>query len=396
MQPARVRTGLEVLAGRGFDLLKGRRVGLIANHTAVDGGLAHAADRLRQALGPGLVRLFGPEHGLRGAAQDMIAVDGARDPATGLEVVSLYGRDQASLTPPAAKTADLDLLVFDVQDVGSRYYTFQATMQLAMAAAAARGLELVVLDRPNPIGGTRIEGNSVAEGFRSFVGLAPIAVRHGMTVGELARLYRATLPGHDCALTVVAMEGWEGRGDHAATGLPWVAPSPNMPSPATALVYPGMCLVEGTNLSEGRGTTQPFELFGAPWIDPRRLRAELEREELPGVRFREAWFQPMFHKHGGESCGGVQLHVTDRETFLPFLTGVAAVRAARALDPRRFAWRAEAYEFVSERLAFDLLCGGEEVRRGIEAGAPLAEIAAGWTHELEEFRARREAALMYR
>src|SRR5512137_2968769 len=286
-----VGVGLEVLLRSRGGPLRGRRVGLICNPTAVDGRLRHAADLLHALPGVTLAALFGPEHGVRGDAQYLVSVAGEVDAAPGLPVHSLYGATAASLRPPPAALAGLDVLCFDIQDVGARYYTYQATMLLCMEAAARAGLAFVVLDRPNPIGGLRVEGPALRPGFESFCGLHDLAPRHGLTVGELARLFVAER-GLDLDLAVVPCEGWR-RGEGArATGLPWVSPSPNMPTPETALVYPGMCLLEGTNLSEGRGTTRPFELFAAPWLDPAALAAALGADRLPGVRFRPASFTP--------------------------------------------------------------------------------------------------------
>jgi len=386
--------GLEVLAARRFRPLAGRRVGLVCNPTAVTRGLVHAADLLHAAPGVRLEALFGPEHGVRGDAQYMAAVGGERDPRTGLPVHSLYGETAATLRPTLAQLHGLDVLVFDVQDVGARYYTYQATMLLCMEAAAEAGIGFVVLDRPNPIGGALVEGPGLRPGFESFCGLHDLAVRHGMTVGELALLFRAER-AIDLDLVVVPCRGWRRSAGFRATGLPWVFPSPNMPTPETALVYPGMCLLEGTNLSEGRGTTRPFELFGAPWLDAHRLAAGLGREGLPGVAFRPASFVPTWDKHAGARCHGVELVVTDPARFRPFRTGLAAVVHARAQDPARFAWRTEPYEFVSGVLAFDLLCGSSREREAILAGATVSDMARAFLPEERAFARRRAPYLRY-
>ncbi len=390
----RVVPGLEVLAARRFRPLAGRRVGLVCNPTAVTRGLVHAADLLHAAPGVRLAALFGPEHGVRGDAQYMAAVGGEADARTGVPAHSLYGETPESLKPSADQLRGLDLLVFDVQDVGARYYTYQATMMLCMEAAAAAGLGFVVLDRPNPIGGVRVEGPRLRPGFESFCGLHDLAVRHGMTVGELALLFRAER-NLALDLEVVPCRGWRRATRFRETGLPWVFPSPNMPTPETALVYPGMCLLEGTNLSEGRGTTRPFELFGAPWLDGARLADALARERLPGVLFRPASFVPTWDKHAGVRCHGVELHVTDPDRFLAFRTGLAAVLHARRQVPARFAWRTETYEFVSGILAFDLLCGSAREREAIEAGATLSELARPLQPEERAFARRREPYLRY-
>ncbi|HSD22635.1 MAG TPA: DUF1343 domain-containing protein [Anaeromyxobacter sp.] len=383
-----------MLARSRFRLLRGRRTGLVCNPTAVTSELVHAADLLHGAPGVELAALFGPEHGVRGDAQYMVAVGGERDPRTGVPVHSLYGSTSASLKPAADVLDGLDALVFDIQDVGARYYTYQATMMLCMEAAADARVPFVVLDRPNPIGGALVEGPRLTPGFESFCGLHDLAPRHGMTVGELALLFRAERK-LDVELEIVPCEGWRRRTPFRETGLPWVFPSPNMPTPETALVYPGMCLLEGTNLSEGRGTTRPFELFGAPWLDANRLEGDLARERLPGVRFRPASFVPTWDKHAGVRCHGVELFVTDAERFRPFRTGLACVLHARAQDPARFAWRTEPYEFVAEVPAFDLLCGSAREREGIEAGATMAELGRGFAPEERAFARRRAPYLRY-
>ncbi|MFY3745875.1 exo-beta-N-acetylmuramidase NamZ domain-containing protein [Anaeromyxobacter sp. Red801] len=390
-----VRSGLDVLAARRFAPLRGRAVGLVCNPTAVTSGLVHAADLLHGARGVRLAALFGPEHGVRGDAQYMAAVEGERDPRTGVPVHSLYGATPESLKPRPEHLAGLDALVFDIQDVGTRFYTYQATMMLCMEAAAAARVAFVVLDRPNPIDGVRVEGPALRPGFESFCGLHDLAVRHGMTVGELALLFRAERR-LDLELELVPCEGWRRGQRFRDTGLPWVFPSPNMPTPETALVYPGMCLLEGTNLSEGRGTTRPFELFGAPWLDGARLAADLARDRLPGVAFRPVSFVPTWDKHAGVRCHGVELHVTDPERFRPFRTGLACVVRARAQDPARFAWRTEPYEFVADVPAFDLLCGSGREREGIEAGASPAELARAFAPEERAFARRRSPFLRYR
>jgi uncharacterized protein YbbC (DUF1343 family) len=389
----RVETGLARVVAAGGGVLRGRRVGLIANPTAVDAELRHAVDLLHGLPGVELTALFGPEHGLRGDAQDMVGVDETRDARTGLPVWSLYGHDLASLSPRPEALDGLDVLVYDVQDVGSRYYTFVWTMVLAMRAAAAAGIGFVVLDRPNPIGGALIEGGAIEPGYESFVGLCSCPNRHGLTAGEVAR-WRADAEGLDLDLHVVPMAGWSRAAGFEDTGLPWVLPSPNMPTVDTALVYPGMCLVEGTELSEGRGTTRPFELVGAPFVDGDLLAAALGGA-VPGVRFRPCTFTPMFGKHAGRACGGVQLHVTDRAGFRPYLTGALVLREIRRLWPDAFAWRRRAYEFVDRIAAIDLLAGGPALREGIDAGAPLAELAAAWADAERGFAEARRDFLLY-
>lgn len=390
----KVQSGLDGLLANRLGLLRGRRVGLLCNPTAVTAELHHAIDRLHAAPGVQLRRLFGPEHGLRGDAQDMIAVDSEWDAATGLEVVSLYGSSVTSLGPPPGSLDDLDVLVYDIQDIGTRYYTFAATLAYCMDAAAAAGVQVVVCDRPNPLGGEAVEGPLVSPGFESFVGTLPVPVRHGLSVGELARLW-ATERSLDLDLVIEPAAGWRRCDLFAATGLPWVLPSPNMPTADTALVYPGMCLVEGTELSEGRGTTRPFELAGHPALDPLALAGALRGLALPGVSFRACSFRPTFQKHAGRVCGGVQLHVTDERSFRPWLTGVAFLCAARTLLGEDFAWRARPYEFVGEIPAIDLLAGSPALRHGVEAGTDPRALGAAWGDEEQEFLRRREGVLLY-
>lgn len=386
----RVRSGLEELLARPGDL-KGRRLGLIANPTCVTADLMHGALALKDSKALRLTALFGPEHGLWADAQDLVEVEDGRDPRTGLPVFSLYGKTRV---PTPEMLRGLDALVFDVQDVGSRYYTFIYTMLHAMDACARDGVRLVVLDRPNPIGAAVVDGNLLDPEFRSFVGLHPLPVRHGMTVGELALLFREEL-GFPVDLRVIPMKGYRREMSFEETGLPWVMPSPNMPTVDTAYVYPGGCLIEGTNLSEGRGTTRPFELVGAPWLDPWRLAQELAAEEIPGVLFRPTYFTPTFHKHAGRLCGGVQVHVTDRRRFPAFLAYLLLVVHGRRQDPKRFAWRQPPYEYEYVKRPIDILCGTDAIRRAIEAGSSLRALSPVWRKQLEPFRRRRARHLLY-
>jgi uncharacterized protein YbbC (DUF1343 family) len=389
-----VRSGLEVLCARSFAPLRGLSVGLVTHAAAVDHQLRSAAELLHAAEGVRLAALFGPEHGLAATAQDLVGVGHGRDPLTGLPVHSLYGDTFASLRPTDEQLRGLDALVIDLQDVGSRYYTFGATMALCLEEAAKRKLLAVVLDRPNPLGGLAVEGPTLRPGFASFVGLYPVATRHGLTLGELALLYRAQ-QGWGGEVQVVPCEGWRRSTSWEQTGLPWVLPSPNMPTVETAFVYPGGCLIEGTNLSEGRGTTRPFELCGAPWVDAPALARRLRAEELPGVAFRPAWFRPTFQKFAGQTCGGVQAHVTDRASFRPVRTGLALLAALREVSGAEFAWRTEPYEFVADRPAIDLLFGSDRERRALEAGRPWREIAREWEAEEAMFVQQRRAFLLY-
>jgi uncharacterized protein YbbC (DUF1343 family) len=400
-----VQTGLDVVLSAGSDgpdLLHGRRVGLLCHPASVDHRLVHAVDALASAS-INLVRLFGPEHGVRGEAQDMVGMGSDHDARTGIPVTSLYGDRVESLAPTSDALADIEVLVIDLQDIGSRYYTFIWTMALCMQSAARAGIPVVVLDRPNPIGGLTIEGGDVEAGVESFVGLGSIPVRHGLTIGEIAKLVCGGIPWGgprfakplDCDLSVVAMRGWNRHDYFDATELPWVLPSPNMPTLDTALVYPGLCLIEGTNVSEGRGTTRPFEIIGAPFVDGWRLAEHLAACQLPGVSFRPLAFRPTFHKFAGQVCGGVQIHVADRFAFRPFLTGIAVLRALHSLAGDAFRWRTEKYEFVSDRLAIDLLAGGDAIRMGIDSGVSLDELCATWRDAESAFAERRRPCLLY-
>jgi uncharacterized protein YbbC (DUF1343 family) len=386
-----VESGLEVLVRRRPALLRGQRVALLTHQASIDSRYAHAVALLCDLRGVKVRRLLAPEHGLWGAPQDHIWIDGTRDPGTGLPVWSLYG---ARREPTAPMLHGIDTVVVDLQDVGSRYYTFVWTMALAMRACARSGVGVVVLDRPNPLGGAIVEGNVADSTFASFVGLYPLAIRHGMTIGELAA-YLNERHGIGCRLTVVPMRGWRRTMLWEDTGLPWVPPSPNMPTLETALVYPGGCLIEGTNLSEGRGTTRPFEWIGAPYLDADRYAAALESLRLPGVRFRPARFQPTFHKWAGRLCDGVQIHVTDARRFKPFLTGLAEIAVARRLAPRGFAWRRPPYEFEKRRMPIDILCGTDAIRRAIERGTPLPAIERAWQRDLARWKRLRASYLRY-
>lgn len=381
-----VQTGLQRLALDGHKALAGRRLGLLCNPTAVDERFVHAIDLLTGRRELRITALLGPEHGIRGDAQDMIAVDAARDARTGLPVFSLYGHAEASLTPTPEMLDAVDAVVYDIQDVGSRYYTFVWTMVLAMRACARAGKAFVVLDRPNPLGGAAIEGGAISPGYESFVGLTSCPNRHGLTAGEIAR-WRHEAEGLDLELLVISMRGWRREDHHGDTGLPWVMPSPNMPTPETARVYPGQVLLEGTNLSEGRGTTRPFELFGAPWVQGRELTDALNALRLPGVVFREAWFTPSFSKHRGELCGGAQIHVVDPARFRSVITTLRILETVRRLHPGRLTFQGP---------TFDRLMGTAAVRPVLESGGDLAPVIARIDSDLKAFEALREPHLLYR
>lgn len=367
---ARVATGLARLGDDLAPWVRGRPVGLVAHPASVTDRFEHAASVLTRA-GASLQALFGPEHGAGGEAQDMESVR-TSGRAVKLPVRSLYGDSFASLSPRPEWLDGLDAVVVDLQDVGSRYYTFVWTALLMARACAPRGIEVIVCDRPNPLGGDLVEGAPQVESQCSFVGLVPTPVRHGLTLGEIVR-WCAAREGLG-NVRVAPMRGWQRAMRFEDTGLPWVLPSPNMPTVDTAVVYPGGCLLEGTNLSEGRGTTRPFELFGAPWIDGEALARDLHADGGDGFVARPVTFRPTFHKHAATTCEGVQIHVTDRARFAPYRCYLAAIRSARRCSS--FAWRTEAYEFVSDRPAIDLLTGDPAVREAIDCGAPMRDLLA--------------------
>jgi uncharacterized protein YbbC (DUF1343 family) len=393
LKSERVQPGLEVLLDDPRPIA-GKKIGLVTNQSGVTGDLRHAVDLLYRGTNWKLTTLFGPEHGIWGEAQDMAHVGHSVDPLTGLTVYSLYGASENDLAPRQELLRGLDALVIDLQDIGARYYTFIYTMALCMREAGKAGVQVIVLDRPNPIDGVHLEGNIREEKYSSFVGMFALPTRHGMTAGELARYFNKVFK-LDCDLVVVPMRGWQRAMWFDETGLPWVLPSPNMPTINTATVYPGMCLIEGTNLSEGRGTTHPFELFGAPWFEPFELAAKLNAIDLPGVRFRPHYFMPTFQKHANKVCGGVELHVTNRAIFEPFRTGLWCVKVARDSDPEQFDWRRETYEFVSDRLAIDLLAGSARYRELVESGGEIEDWVAEWKEPLREFKKTREEFLLY-
>jgi uncharacterized protein YbbC (DUF1343 family) len=380
-------TGLDVLLNQGLPALAGKRVGLITNHTGTDRYFHLTADLLREAEGFELVALFGPEHGLLGEAQAGATIAGAVDKRTGLPVYSLYGKTE---TPTAEMLAGIDVLVFDMLDIGARFTTYISTMANCQEAAAAAGVGFVVLDRPNPANGKDVAGNLLDPAFISFVGIHPIPIRHGLTVGELAALMAAERGW--LAPTVVPMQGWRREWWYDQTGLPWIQPSPNLPTLDSVIVYLGTCLIEGTNLSEGRGTTRPFEYVGAPWLDPFALAVALAARNLPGVAFRPAYFTPTFSKHAGVACGGVQLHILDRDAMRPVELGIHLIDVARELDPESFAWR----QHGDGAFPLDRLLGSDRPRRAFDAGANAAEVMATWADEAQAFEERRKAYLLYR
>ncbi|MDP8224838.1 MAG: DUF1343 domain-containing protein [Candidatus Lernaella stagnicola] len=360
-----VTTGAARLAADSGAWLDGVRVGLLAHPASVLPDYSTLHDRLIDLPDVDLTVLFGPEHGIFATAQDQVGV--GESTYRGVPVYSLYGETAATLRPSAEALARCDTLVVDLQDIGARYYTYVYTMAYCLEECARHGTRVIVCDRPNPLGGEIEEGPVLDRAFASFIGRFPMPVRHAKTIGELARLWNDA-EGWNADLQVIDMLGWRRSMWFDETGLPFVAPSPNMPTLATATVYPGGCLLEGTNLSEGRGTTQPFETVGAPWLNGRELADRLNQRGLPGVTFRPVEFIPTFHKYAGEVCGGVFVHVTDRDSFRSFDAYVELIKAARKQAPGDFAWRTEPYEFENDRPAFDLLCGTDRIRRDIEIG----------------------------
>ncbi len=387
-----VKLGLERLLEGDAASLRGARVGLICNQASVDHRYKHAADLLHCHESIELCALFGPQHGIRGDVQDnMIETEHGVDRKTGLPVHSLYSETRG---PTEVMLRDLDVLVFDMQDVGCRIYTFVYTLANCMRAARQWGKRVVVCDRPNPINGRAISGNVLEPEYASFVGQFPIPTRHGMTVGELARMFNQHFD-INCELEVVPMDGWKREFWLDDTDSPWVMPSPNMPTLDSATVFPGTVHFEGTQLSEGRGTTRPFELIGAPYINPDAYAGMLNELGLPGVFFRSCVFQPTFQKHAGSSCGGVQIHVTDRESFEPVFAGIAMTKLAHDMYPNDFRWKEPPYEYVYDKNPFDVICGTSKIRESFEQGMDLAEIAETWEAPLAEFAQLRGGYLLY-
>ena len=389
MPRMRVRLGSEVLLASS--LLKNKRIGIVCNPASVDERFRHIVRVLSAEKAVTLGAIFGPQHGFQADVQDnMIETSHTRDPRRGVPVYSLYSETRE---PTAAMLEGLDALVIDLQDVGSRIYTFIYTVANCLRAGRKHGVKIIVCDRPNPIGG-EVEGPMLVPGFESFVGQFPIPMRHGMTVGELAKFFNET-GGIDADLTVVPMENWRRTMYYDESGLPWIIPSPNMPTLDTAIVYPGTVLFEGTNVSEGRGTTRPFELVGAPWVNAEALTEKLATYQLPGVHFRPAGFEPTFQKHARQSCGGCQIHVLDRDAFRPVETAIAVLAEIRAQSAGAFQWRQPPYEYETVKLPFDILAGSSELREQIESGVPARAIAEGWRSSVQTFGDARRPFLLY-
>ena len=389
--PEVVRLGSDVLIASGR--LRGARVGVVCNHASIDHAFRHIVDRMAAADGVRLTAIFGPQHGFRSDLQDnMVETAHGEDASRRVPVYSLYSETRE---PTADMLRDVEVLVVDLQDIGARIYTFIYTMANCLRAGRRHGVPVIVCDRPNPIGGVQIEGACLVPGYESFVGQFPIPMRHGLTIAELAAVFN----GHwaiDAPLEIVRMEGWrrDTYADH--TGLPWVMPSPNMPTLDTAIVFPGTVLFEGTMLSEGRGTTRPFELVGMPGIDAERFADAMNALELPGAWFRPAVFEPTFQKHAQRTCGGCQIHVLNRDDFRPVLTGVALMAMFRRFDPAGFRWRPPPYEYEREKPPIDILAGSDVLRRQIEGDIPLAEIVASWHDDESEFARLRNPYVLYR
>jgi uncharacterized protein YbbC (DUF1343 family) len=385
-----VRLGSDVLLDS--NRLRGARVGVVCNHASVDGRFRHVVDRLAAAEGVHLAAIFGPQHGFRSDVQDnMVETPHGQDAVRSVPVYSLYSETRE---PTADMLRDVDLLVIDLQDIGARIYTYIYTMANCLRAAARHRIPVLVCDRPNPIGGIHVEGALLSPAYESFVGQFPIPMRHGMTIGELAALFNDAF-GIRAQVEIARMERWERRTYADQVGLPWVMPSPNMPTIDTAIVYPGTVLFEGTLVSEGRGTTRPFELVGMPGVDAERFAAAMNQLELPGVYFRPAVFEPTFQKHAQRTCGGCQIHVLDRDAFRPVLTGVALIQVFRHANPAGFAWRQPPYEYEHDKLPIDILAGSASLRRQIESDVAPTHIAASWSDDERAFEKIRKKYLLY-
>jgi uncharacterized protein YbbC (DUF1343 family) len=387
-----VSPGIDRLLTVDRSLIAGRRVGLVCNPASVDAEFRHSADRLFEDPDITLTALFGPQHGFRSDLQDnMIETPHGRDCRRQVPIFSLYSDTRE---PTAEMLRGLDALVIDLQDVGTRVYTFVYTMANCMRAAARYRLPVIVCDRPNPIGGDAVEGARLQSPWTSFVGQFPIPMRHGLTIGELARLFNEAF-GIGADLEVIPLEGWQRAMFHDETGLPWIIPSPNLPTLESAVVYPGAVLFEGTQLSEGRGTTRPFEITGAPWIDGERLARAMKERGIPGVHFRPVFFEPTFQKHARQSCGGCQIHVLDRRVFPPLRAAVELIDEFRRENPDKFAWREPPYEYEHDKEPIDILYGSDQLRRTIEADGDVLALVRSWRPEEDDFRRQREKFLLY-
>lgn len=379
----RTLTGIERLASKPGKWLLGKRLGLLANPASVDRRLRHTAYILNDIFPGRLTTLLSPQHGFFAEKQDnMITSGDTEDPVLGIPVYSLYGQTR---WPTEEMLADIDTLIIDLQDVGTRVYTFIYTMAYCLEAAARHDLRVVILDRPNPVNGVDLEGNLLVPEYASFVGRYPIPMRHGLTIGELGLLFNDWF-NINCRLDVISMRNWERSMFFADTGLPWVAPSPNLPTPVSALVYPGQVIWEGTNISEGRGTTQPFELFGAPFIDPHRTAAAEDLAVIPGAVLRPAVFEPTWNKWRGQPCRGFQIHLLNPDEYRPWSTSLRLLQTIRRLYPADFAWRQPPYEYEYEKLPIDLILGDASVRKKLEAGESIGSLEESWEDDLARFK----------
>lgn len=384
--------GVEKLLTEKINLLSGARVGLVCNQASVDHNFRHVADLFHEHPDINLTALFGPQHGIRGDVQDnMIETAHAVDAKTGVPIYSLYSETRE---PTEEMLRNVDVIVVDLQDVGCRIYTFVYTLANCMRAAKKYGKKVIACDRPNPIGGSHVAGAVLDPACTSFVGQFPIATRHGMTICELGQMFNQHFE-IGCELELVRMEGWERPLWYDQTDGPWVLPSPNIPTLDSATVFPGAVHLEGTQLSEGRGTTRPFEFVGAPYLNSEDFGSTLEEFDFPGVYFRPSVFMPTFQKHAGKACGGVQIHVTDREAFEPVIAGVAIVKTAFDMCRDYFRWKDPPYEYEYDRNPFDLIAGTSAIREAIERGDSLESIQASWHEALEEFKAVRGRFLEY-
>lgn len=395
-----ISCGLDILCDEKFSRLRGLSIGVVTHAAAVNNKLQHLLDLIYQAGGIRVKLILSPEHGLRSSAQDMVSVPSSNETFHGITVRSLYGNNVESLSPRIEDLEDLDLLLIDLQDVGTRYYTFVQTMAYCMKTASKIGIKVMVLDRPNPLGGSLWEGSPLFTSCRSFCGLAPVPQRHGLTIGEMALLYNqglGDLPPISADLEIIPMTGWKRDLYFDELDMPWVFPSPNMPTIDTATIYPGTCLFEATNISEGRGTTKPFEVVGAPFINPTVwIKETLALPfSIKGVTLRPLEFEPQFHKWRGQTCGGVQIHVTDRQLFCPFRLGLALVASAFHTWPESFSWRKEAYEFIEDIPAIDLLYGNENFRSVLHDGDDLSSIEEEIMNYEENFSKDRQPFLLY-
>lgn len=377
-----VRTGIDLIEKRWPAKFRSANIGLLLHPASISSNFTRSADTCLRSKKFRVSALFGPQHGIRGETQDnMIEWNSFWDRKIGIPVYSLYGKTRK---PSPEMLSDIDIMVIDLQDVGSRYYTFIWTIALVMEACQEQNKAIVILDRPNPINGKTVEGPVLNQQYSSFVGLQRLPIRHGMTIGEIGLYFKDAFCNR-LTLEIVPMKGWKRAMWFDSTELPWVLPSPNMPTLTTAMVYPGMCMLEGTNLSEGRGTTRPFEIFGAPFIDPDLLAGKLKDMHLPGVIFRPLQFLPTFQKHAGKLCGGAQIHVTDRERFKPFKTAAAILKTVHDLYPNKFRWNKPPYEYEKTLLPIDILAGTDRFRKDIEQSVHLDSMEAWWMSELLDF-----------